>query len=74
MIDESIGAIVHDFGTGRAIAAYAGAYVMVDALPEGWALSSEPARPGAELATLNVLVKALASMGTVVTVTPPEEA
>ena len=70
MIDETIDTLVHDFGNGRGIALYAGVYVMVDAAPGGgWLLSGEPARDGAELVTLNVLVKALIAKGTTVTET-----
>lgn len=57
---------VHDFGTGRAIADYDGAFVIVDRIGKDiWELSGEAARPGEELNVLNTFVKE----GTTTTVT-----
>lgn len=71
---ESIGPISLNFGNGRAIGVLDGLYVMCDWVEgDGWHASGEPARAGAELETLNVLVKSLEAKGVVVTVTPPEE-
>jgi hypothetical protein len=61
--------LVHDFGMGRAIVDFDGAFVLVDALPNGdWELSGEPARED-EKPALNKLV---ATMGTTTTVTEPD--
>ena len=68
---ETIGAIAHNFGNGRAIGMLDGLYVMCDFVTgTGWEASGEPARRGLELDTLNALVKP--TVGTTLVVIPPE--
>jgi len=64
--------VAHRFTDTRAIVLFDGLYLMADRLSlDEWELSSEPARPGAELLTLNTLIARLVQEGTIVTVTKP---
>ena len=66
---ESTCEVARAFDDVRVIVKYEGAYIFADRIsPTEWELSDIPARPGAELQTLNSLVETIEVEGTTVTI------